>query len=887
LAGFVIFSAVLTFLLLGTNVFEYLVTLFAQASSLSLSAGEFSLFPWTLVPSYLPMIFGLHTFGEIGRDPLLSLQIAAGFVLAGYALRCVWRSAVRDLPAGYLGLVIIGLGLSLFFKKYDFGLFKLAMYAQPILALCFAQDLSRFLFNQSLNVRRAARWGLAAFVVCTVPAAYNYTHSSLGDKGGGLAEIVDASRVGVKFAPPKDLPYDSICSDINNLVAAKMLMLYTKNIETYFLSRDYATNLSSFRPPAFLCDKSSGGLAMNDTFLLRLFFPENFLQSQVPFYLPPKIVAADNEWLDLGPHDQGRHLFVALRSDLDGFNKSNPDGGWRVDNIYQYKLESLLQNRLVFIHSKLGPQYFLSDRARVAIYQREPDPAMPGTASYHGTGRFNVFEVVNPTPSFRMVVDFTCSSLGAEACQLPEHAAVEGAGKYPLAFVGDGSARVISPPLQPEFLHDNAYLTVDFGREGRPFTTQKTGLMRLYGVAKNLDNRRLVGDTRDISLLTEEQYRALTRPTMISRFPDDLYRYPGLEYSGLSEDGWIAGEAYVKLGPSHPGQTLVFRGLIPAVPKFANHGVDLSLLINGTLSGTVHLMPGEFSLSRPLVEKSDITSVAFHFSDAQKYEFKLDRRRFSALVREIAIKDAAEVSAQAHRSGPSGEAPERSGLDSDGWLDRTAVLKTPVFPGFKVLKIDLEMPGWAPIASNGLKVFLNGRLIQADLVPRGSDQSLYLPIAAGAPAEVRLESATAFVLPKEYRERCFLVKNLSYEEPTRADLFARGWHKSGYAFSIDRADTDGWVDRRVAFRFPATTQYKSAIVDVVRFPAPSNLPLAVSIDGAIAVNHPLGLEQAARIRIPLSAQTETTATLATERSFPLAAPDSRQRSFRITGIDFE
>jgi hypothetical protein len=41
-------------------------------------SGGLVLFPWTLVPSFIPMLFGLHPFGKVGVDPLISCQIMVG-----------------------------------------------------------------------------------------------------------------------------------------------------------------------------------------------------------------------------------------------------------------------------------------------------------------------------------------------------------------------------------------------------------------------------------------------------------------------------------------------------------------------------------------------------------------------------------------------------------------------------------------------------------------------------------------------------------------------------------------------------------------------------------------------------------------------------------------
>ena len=55
----------------------------------------------------------------------------------------------------------------------------------------------------------------------------------------------------------------------------------------------------------------------------------------------------------------------------------------------------------------------------------------------------------------------------------------------------------------------------------------------------------------------------------------------------------------------------------------------------------------------------------------------------------------------------------------------------------------------------------------------------------------------------------------------------------------------------------------------------------------VAEPHVLELEKTERIVVPLSASADTQLDLSTERSFPLAAPDTRERSFRIVNIDFD
>jgi hypothetical protein len=186
---------------------------------------------------------------------------------------------------------------------------------------------------------------------------------------------------------------------------------------------------------------------------------------------------------------------------------------------------------------------------------------------------------------------------------------------------------------------------VDFAEDPAPIFKEKTGLMRLYGLKFNLDDRRLIGFTRDMSVISEDDYRSRPRPSKLSNFPHDLYLTDKLlEYSGLYEDGWICRDAMVKLAGSHPGQVLYFKGFIPDTEKFRTQGVDVTISINEKPTEIVNLRAGEFTLTRLIREAADVTSISLHFSDAVAYGDK-DKRPMSAFVREISIGDIPDLSA--------------------------------------------------------------------------------------------------------------------------------------------------------------------------------------------------------------------------------------------------
>jgi len=202
-------TAILTFIFLGTSTYQFINTLVMQSvgsaglgsmAEINDQSGGLVLFPWTLVPSFVPMLFGLHAFGVVGFDPLISIQIAVGLLFLVFFIWMAFGQMSRREPAGYIAVIMIALGFFLFFKGQDFGLFKLAMFAQPAITLLLAHEFYKLL--SSPRWRKVGRWTVAIFFVCTVPSQVYYSFASLGTYGGGLSEIVGGSEYGVHFTPP-------------------------------------------------------------------------------------------------------------------------------------------------------------------------------------------------------------------------------------------------------------------------------------------------------------------------------------------------------------------------------------------------------------------------------------------------------------------------------------------------------------------------------------------------------------------------------------------------------------------------------------------------------------------------------------------------------------
>jgi hypothetical protein len=118
------------------------------------------------------------------------------------------------------------------------------------------------------------------------------------------------------------------------------------------------------------------------------------------------------------------------------------------------------------------------------------------------------------------------------------------------------------------------YVLLDMGRDGRLFSPKRTGIQALYSASIPLDTRYLTSYVRDVSVVTDDDYRRLDVPAQLSRFPVDL-RQPGLEYSGLYEDGWVGERSFVKLRGG-PAARLLIRADVPA-----RSGQRLRVLVDG------------------------------------------------------------------------------------------------------------------------------------------------------------------------------------------------------------------------------------------------------------------------------------------------------------------
>jgi hypothetical protein len=289
---------------------------------------------------------------------------------------------------------------------------------------------------------------------------------------------------------------------------------------------------------------------------------------------------------------------------------------------------------LVFVNSDTSQDYY-SFPIHPSYFAFEKDIFRPGERFY-GIGRYFLFDVLNPAEAIRIRVSISRTLVGDGRTRLPRCATVLADHDVALGLVGAGAANMFSSPIRPVSVNGHHYVAIDFGDELIAPPNRKRGLMRLYNEKIPIDTRMLVGYGRDISAISEEDYSRIERPQRVSKWPEDLFRGTGVEFSGFYEDGWVSDHAMMKLGASRTGGTLIIRGIAPGIGALAKGNI-LRVSIDGKPLATESLRPGRFEVSVPTTEYRSATNVNLDF-DLQARLPGGDDRPVSARIDMIGIK---------------------------------------------------------------------------------------------------------------------------------------------------------------------------------------------------------------------------------------------------------
>lgn len=565
-----------------------------------------SIFPYFLVPSGIPALFGIIPIAGDYHGLELSGAIAAGLLTLAWTVYKVLSQAKAGSPASAIALVMLLLWVILFARNNDFGLFKLSMYIQPFLITTVAYALATWQYPQ----QRWLAFCVIIVLIFNIGSQFAYTRKSTGEAGSGLSEVPYGSSkkinhqfsILMKETKKNKFPTNYI-ADTTNIVIEKFQSLYSLGENLYFPSRLYFTTVI----------KSMNGISPNSAKLKYSNIISEFnLQKQA------KIA---NETIDIkGNVDRfemqrfmnesiNKKEFIITSETQDIFNFSQK----HITSNSYFLLEYAPNNHLVFINSSLGNHYYFGHVKKISFYQLEWDPMMPGRL-ISGLGRYILMNIWGPTKNPRMVMEITNTVLKQFQSKLP-HPVIQGKSAVPLQIVGRGSARVFSSPLVLKNIDGSYYLAIDMGRDGQRFPFKRTGLMSLYGLDVPMDRRLLTTFGRDISLISDADYRNLQPPRSLSVFPKDLEN-TSLEYSGIYEDGWVSEQAYFVLGKKLGDRFLLIKGMIPQIgsPDFST---NLTLSFDGKKIADKNLGLGNFEIKVPVSPDTQRHRIDLAFSHSQ------------------------------------------------------------------------------------------------------------------------------------------------------------------------------------------------------------------------------------------------------------------------------
>ncbi len=585
-----------------------------------------ALFPYFLLPSGLSSFWGFQNLAVFIAEPWLSLSILVSGLLLILAIFLVGRSSWRRQPSALISAGMLLVAAFLVFKHSDFGLFKLAMFIQPFLLGTMAVNWSGFRFKP-FQIRQV--FGPAILVIISffsILTQATYIEAGRGLVKYNLASILDASKSEINTEFQQILATtqpQAVVLDDANLPLTKFQTLYTRGLQTSLFRDVFKSILLLKISPQWLDEQmhNTSQVLMEDinkTYLKGTF---NLLDPANPALQTRFTLTGPQNWKDKPP------LLISLSSKQSLFNRW---GKQPTTRNFEAQPLNAVKNHLIFVFSELGQNYYLGEQGKISFYQLENDPYFPGQ-TFAAIDRFFVFEAVNPSNAVRLVLNMNATTKDTSENQLPLAAAL-GADRQPFSFVGRGSGRVFSPVVSPQIINGQPFFGLDMGRDGTSFAYDRTGLMNLYNQDVKVDIRQLVGFGRDISLVSDEQYRNIAAPEQVSNFPADLAN-PNLEYSGIYEDGWISEAAF--FGLNHPAgpAALVVRGTIPQIdnPGFKT---EITVLVDGQEIEHRYLSLGDFELKLPSITQPGRHRVDLRFSNFQRLPGN-DRRLAAGLLKSV------------------------------------------------------------------------------------------------------------------------------------------------------------------------------------------------------------------------------------------------------------
>lgn len=666
-------------LLLNTFVDSVPAFLLHQAASgLHTTSVTDMLFPYYLLPSGLATYWGFLPIAQPMSPPLLNAAIAAAAILLGATVLAVAWQAWRGSPPASIAVVMLALAIRLAWTQSDFGLYKLAMYTQPFVlgSLVLAWFGWREKKAGGPTTRVAFRvLPLAVVAALGLPAHIHYVSLSTGRAGaqGGFIEVPQASsrrlvsQLQLLGGEPRR---PLVVSDTSNVVLAKVEANYFSPSRQEYAAEDFSSppEMSLRRMSSWYADLVRPGYLARSRGILQKWRDR---LREVNFDMgggrPDSFVTVP------GRHrGESGYSLLASGPSLSVLNRRQ-SRDVQTGPIVTVVPSEEVRNHIIQVDSELGKNYYHSQLARgagrVAMFQLEPDYFFAGR-SMSAVGRVILFEILHPSPGFRLQMEYTASLQADGQNTIPTAQAI-GAERSAFGAVGRGSARLFSAPLEPQTIAEHRYVAIDMGFDGRLFPQRRSGLMRWFGMSIPLDSRRITGFVRDISAVAAEDYDELQAPSNVADFPRDLAT-KSLEYSGIYEDGWVAEQSFLRLRQPAARAVLTVRAMVPAL---ANRAANLHVLVDGSPVAQTALRAGDNEVQTILEGAAARRRIDLRFDSATALPAP-DSRPVSAQLKFVGFSENSrpreEIAEAPIGIGDHWYPFERFGGETFRWVDNNA-----------------------------------------------------------------------------------------------------------------------------------------------------------------------------------------------------------------------
>jgi hypothetical protein len=837
---------------------------FGQAAGGSAGApSQTILFPYYQIPSGIADFWGFFPLTFVPQEPIASSAIAAGMALLLLAVVAAAYFAWRRVPVAVVCTVMLALTAFLAVRQAQFGLYKIAMFLQPFVAGVVA-----------LAVCRWVKWPKARVVLLALLAApgvfvqQSYVNGSRGTgAAGGFPEVADPSRSRINedfrkllAAVPGTPGRRDLFCDTANIVLSKFQAYYTRGEPTAYPATPVGVFMLNATRHHLLAHEAIVDQAerlREQTLVYMRKYRFDLKEPDHPEAVNPF------EYAELGPLlSRGSTTSPASSGDLTLLQAGpkqtilNRWNVWRRMGIEASEVNFLAsplkqaRNHLMFVESDLGRSYFAA-QTDISMFQLEPDPTFYYGTTMAGVGRRFVFQVVNPSPGVRLVLELTTSLNADENNALPPGAAAIGTKRELFAVSGRGSARVFSPALEPQVMGGRSFVGIDLGRDPVRFNEKRRGLMRLYGLDVPLDRRRLVCFGRDISAISERQYAALKPPSRLEKFPADLQNQE-LEYSGFYEDGWVSDGAWCMLSRPADADAVVVKGYVPDLAE--GFETEVTVKVGGQEVGRKKLGVGQFEVRCPIAgSTTGRQRVDVSFSKLQNLT-EPDGRPVGALLTSIGYTspprpptELKNFPADFHNN----PLLSPSGLYPDGWAGPKTSVRLSQMPGNGYLVVRGQVPkiGEADFSAI-VRVRVDGNPVgERELKPGAFDLELPVPAGRGvAQHVVELEFTTTQQLPAgDGRVVGAQLTSIGFgpdpQPPERIERLPQDLKKP--MVKADGVSDDGWLAQAASFQLTQPAEAESltiaGMVPKIGTDEGFTTDLVISIDGQEAARKSIAL----------------------------------------------